>query len=87
MVDDFPISLEKAKEQRLELMEERRNLYAIHPPKEPPPPRSVLFPVCLVKHRANGFCSVIEQTEHMEENTFSVSHRIHFYTLLRKLSV
>lgn len=30
MVDDFPISLEKAKEQRLELMEERKHLYAHH---------------------------------------------------------
>ena len=61
MVDEFPISLEKAKEQRLELMEERKNLYD---------PFLLHLDMSLI---ANYCHSVIDQTERMEDHTFNVS--------------
>lgn len=75
MVDDFPISLEKAKEQRLELMEERKRLYAI-------------YMWALRQNRlANDHHSVVEQTEHMEGNTFSVGpHYKYFDNMLNPSS-
>lgn len=60
MVDDFPISLEKAKEQRLELMEERKHLQVCR------------FPLHRV-HIDNSNNSVADQNELFESHTFSVS--------------